>query len=411
MSHYNFYLRENYVNANGKSPILLRYYQDRKNRIQINTKINISPRYWSKVKNSLKNSSEIPEEVKEFERIRILAETIVNHYKSNHKELTKERFKQHFLKNDLSEFSTQEVEFYNELDEFILERTDQVVADVIKDYKSLRKHLLAFDEFNKSVTTFESIDYEFYKDWTTYLANHATKRNGEVGLRNNTIGKQVKNLKVFLNDRMSSRRIPPIDLKDFKVVQEEIDHIYLDDNEIIAISKVKCKKNSEEERARDLFVVGCMTGLRFSDLIRIKPDYIKNGLLEIRQKKTSKKVIVPLRKKAAKILSKYDNHAPQIKNYDFNKVIKHLGQQANIDETVELEHKKGNRKVITKYKKFELIGSHTCRRSFCTNAYLEGIDTQLIMKISGHKTEKAFKRYLKLSNYEAALKMKEAWGI
>ncbi|MFS4416523.1 tyrosine-type recombinase/integrase [Maribacter sp. 2307ULW6-5] len=61
--------------------------------------------------------------------------------------------------------------------------------------------------------------------------------------------------------------------------------------------------------------------------------------------------------------------------------------------------------------KYKLISSHTCRRLFCTNAYLNGIDVQLIMKISGHKSEKAFRRYLKISNHEAAQKLKEAWGL
>lgn len=411
MSHYNFYLRENYVNTSGKCLILIRYYEDRKTRVQINTGINISPRYWSKVKSSLKNSSEIPNEVLEFDRVRILADTIINHYKTNKKKLTKDRFKQHFLKNDISDFSTQKVEFYNELDSFIAEKTNQVVPDVIKDYKSLRKHLLEFDEFTNDITTFESIDIDFYKAWTNFLANHSVKRNNEVGLKNNTIGKQVKNLKAFLNDRIKSKKTPPIDLKDFKVIQEETDHIYLNKVEIESISELEYLDNSYEERVRDFFVIGCLTGLRFSDIIRIKPDYIKNGYIELRQKKTSKKVIVPMRNEVVEILKKYDNYSPKVAINDFNKIIKKLGYQAKINDPVELEHKKGNRKVISCYKKFELISSHTCRRSFCTNAYLEGIDTHLIMQISGHKTEKAFKRYLKLSSYEAAQKMKEAWGI
>lgn len=411
MSHYNFYLRENYVNTSGKSHVLIRYYEDRKTRVQINTGISISPRHWSKTKNSLKNSSEIPNEVIEFDRLRILADTIINHYKTNKKKLTRDRFKQHLLKNDISDFSIQQVEFYNELNSFIAEKEHQVVPDVIKDYKSLRKHLLEFDEFTNDTTTFESIDIEFYKSWTNFLANHSVKRNNEVGLKNNTIGKQVKNLKAFLNDRVKSKKIPPIDLKDFKVIQEETDHIYLTKNEIEAISIVETSDDSDEQKVKDFFVIGCLTGLRFSDVIRIKPDYIKNGFLELRQKKTSKKVVVPLREKVIDILSRYNNYSPKVKINDFNKIIKQLGRKAGIDETTELEHKKGNRKVVSRYKKFELISSHTCRRSFCTNAYLDGIDAHLIMQISGHKTEKAFKRYLKLSSYEAAQKMKEAWGI
>lgn len=411
MNHYNFYLRKNNSKTSPKSSILIRYYEDRKTRIQINTGIKISDRYWSTIKNTLKNSTEIPNEVIEFENIKNFADTIVSYYKTKNTLLTKEKFKLHFLKKDISEFSDKEIEFYNELDEYTIEKTNHVVNDVIKDYKSLKKHLTEFDEFRTERTTFNSIDYKFYKEWIDYLANHSVKRNKEIGLKNNTIGKQVKNLKAFLNDRIRAKKIPPINLKDFKVIQEETDHIYLNKLEIETIHKITCAKGSLEKKVKDFFLIGCLTGLRFSDISRIKPEYVKNGFLELRQKKTSNKVIVPLRNEVVTVLKEYNYFAPDVKIYDFNKVIKELGDKAGINEIIELEHKKGNTKQVTTFKKFKLISSHTCRRSFCTNAYLEGIDTHLIMQISGHKTEKAFKRYLKLSSYEAALKMKEAWGI
>ena len=179
----------------------------------------------------------------------------------------------------------------------------------------------------------------------------------------------------------------------------------------MAISKLDCSSDLELEKVKDFFVIGCYTGLRFSDISRIKPEYINDGLLQIRQKKTSGKVIVPLRPLAKAVLKKYDYFSPNVTSFVFNKRIKELGELANINIPIELQHKRGSIKESKTYKKYELISSHTCRRSFCTNAYLDGIDVQLIMKISGHKTEKAFRRYLKLSSLEAALKLKEAWGV
>ena len=129
------------------------------------------------------------------------------------------------------------------------------------------------------------------------------------------------------------------------------------------------------------------------------------------EKKIGKKVVIPLRKPAIIILKKYNYHCPKIDYNTFNEKIKQLGKLAQIKSKIILEHKKGNSRIQSEYFKYELISSHTCRRSFCTNTYLEGIDTHLIMQISGHKTEKAFKKYLKLSSFEAALKMKEAWNI
>jgi integrase len=211
---------------------------------------------------------------------------------------------------------------------------------------------------------------------------------------------------------MRRNRIKPIDLSAFKVVQEEVDHIYLSDREILSIASVDCGEDKELECVNDFFVIGCLTGLRFSDIKRIRPEYLdNNGFLNIRQQKTSSRIVVPLRTQVKDILEKYDGFAPDIDSFTFNRRIKELGKLGKIDQKVEIEHKRGTIKESQLLEKYKLISSHTCRRSFCTNAYLNGIDVQLIMKISGHKTEKAFRRYLKISNYEAAQKLKEAWGI
>lgn len=54
------------------------------------------------------------------------------------------------------------------------------------------------------------------------------------------------------------------------------------------------------------------------------------------------------------------------------------------------------------YPKYELIKTHTARRTGCTNMYLAGIPVIDIMKISGHKTEKEFMKYIKVSKLETA---------
>lgn len=56
--------------------------------------------------------------------------------------------------------------------------------------------------------------------------------------------------------------------------------------------------------------------------------------------------------------------------------------------------------------KYKLVSSHTARRSFATNAYLAGVPTISIMKITGHKTESAFMKYIKISGKENAVKLK-----
>ena len=59
--------------------------------------------------------------------------------------------------------------------------------------------------------------------------------------------------------------------------------------------------------------------------------------------------------------------------------------------------------------KYAWVSSHTARRSFCTNEYLSGTPCDLIMAISGHKTEKAFKNYIKADTTKKASMVKKLW--
>ena len=399
------------IKKNGKCNITIPHYQDRHKVRFLRTGVEISPKDWSFIKKQPK-----PSKLSAGER-RMLDDKI-NRYSLLLKYLEKNNINPsikvvadlYYGKEDFKDSKTK-LSFFEHIDDYINLKTGTVVSDVIKDYNALKRHLFEFQEHRQIPITFKSLDYNFYTEFIDYLAIHPQRKvKGPKGLTNNTIGKQIKNLKAFINDRVRRKLIAPIDLSAFKVMQEEVDHIYLNQDEINSIAELDCE-TEELEKIRDFFVIGCYTGLRFSDIIRLKPEYIKEGMIQLRQKKTEGKIVVPLRKPALEILEKYNYYAPQVSSYEFNREIKKLGSKARINDKIEVSRKKGSTKIKTTYPKFNLISSHTCRRSFCTNAYLEGIDVQLIMKISGHKSESAFKRYLKLSSLEAALKLKDAWGI
>jgi integrase len=167
--------------------------------------------------------------------------------------------------------------------------------------------------------------------------------------------------------------------------------------------------NEEHDQVRDYLLIGCLTGLRFSDFSTIQPYHIKGEYLNKKINKTHQSQIIPLKPKVLEILEKYDNKLPKINNTKFNKLVKTVGEKADIDDEIEQVYKRGKDKIRTIHKKYKLIGSHTCRRSFCTNEYLAGTPIFYIMKISGHKTQKSFMRYLKIDENDAAEKMMEMW--
>ena len=137
---------------------------------------------------------------------------------------------------------------------------------------------------------------------------------------------------------------------------------------------------------------------------------IKNGVITFRQRKTDEKVIIPLHPAVIKILEKYDYQMPKpLSNQRFNEYIKEVAKIAGIDQ-VETTRKTIGGKIQTERKpKYELIGTHTGRRSFCTNMYLLGIPTYTIMAISGHKTEKSFIKYVRITKEQHARFMRKAW--
>ena len=203
--------------------------------------------------------------------------------------------------------------------------------------------------------------------------------------------------------------IPPIDLKHFKVVEEETDAIYLSEKELSTIHELDLSDDKQLEEIRDVFITGCFTGLRYSDLSTLSPEHIDldNEIINLKQRKVHKAVIIPMIDYVPEILKKYNYDLPKIPRYIFNERVKELGRRAKLKQKIEVVRKKGKEREKRVYEKWEMISSHTCRRSFCTNMYLSGFPAGELMRISGHKSPSAFMRYIKVDNLQAAKRLKE----
>ena len=231
------------------------------------------------------------------------------------------------------------------------------------------------------------------------------------GLKLNTIGKTVKQLRIFLKNRSKKKIILPIDLDGFKILEEEADAIYLTEAEIQRIYLLDLSEHPHLIKYRDLLVFGCLTGLRFSDLSVIRSEDVRDKKLYKKQEKSDHWVVVPLREEAYTIfVHHFKRRIPRITNPDFNYYIKEVGKLAGIVELMTFSYKRGNKDVVEVKPRYEWITSHTCRRSFCTNEFLAGTPVKLIMKISGHKKESDFYRYIKISAEQAALQIEKIWG-
>jgi integrase len=193
-------------------------------------------------------------------------------------------------------------------------------------------------------------------------------------------------------------------------VEEIADATYLSMYEIETIRNLDLSLSPKLQMARDLLVLGCLTGLRFSDFSNIKPEDIRNGKLHIKQQKSDHWVVLPLRPIAHDILiTKFKAQIPRTSNAALNDDIKRVCEVAEINESIKFSYKKGNRDIEEIKPKYNWITSHSCRRSFCTNEFLAGTPVELIMKISGHRSVKDFYRYIKVTPDQAAFQIEKIW--
>ena len=228
----------------------------------------------------------------------------------------------------------------------------------------------------------------------------------------NTVGKKIQTLKIFLNE--ATARGINTNLKyqstRFIAVTEESDNIYLTVEEIEKIYSLDLSDKPKLEKVRDLFVIGCWTGLRYSDWNKVRPENIQEGFVSLKQQKTGQPVVIPLHPTVQAILDKYDGDLPRpITNQKFNEYLKLVAKLADFKEAITKQITRGGKTETIIRHKWEMVTTHTARRSFATNMYKMGVPSITIMAITGHRTETAFLKYIKVTPQEQAKLMREIW--
>jgi integrase len=416
------------MRRDGTSIIFIQYCHSLEKRTLLNSGITIPPNYWNlkrlrintdlppcygnaeQLNEQLQSSIRIAEDILTF-----AAKKKIENPLSFLKRLFKPDFDLSQLEEKVKDADQPKVnlDVFFQIDEYIKSKTKQVTPKMLNVYRNMRDTLKAFENYREKVITFESFDFNFYEEFVEYMMyEHVQRRRKELikGFRISTVGKTIKQLRIFLRNRIRRKIIEPINLDDFKILDEESDAVYLTWDEIIRIYQIDLSAYPHLCKYRALFVFGCLTGLRFSDFSTIKTEDVRNRMLYKKQDKSDHWVVIPLRDEAYSIfINDFKRNIPKITNSDFNYYIKEVAKFSGIVQLIKFSHKKGNCDIITVKPKYGWITSHTCRRSFCTNEFLAGTPIDLIMKISGHKSLRDFYRYIRITPEEAGQKIKEIW--
>lgn len=224
------------------------------------------------------------------------------------------------------------------------------------------------------------------------------------GLKNSTIEKKIDYLKWFLNwaseKGYNSNRAYKTFHPTLKKTQKRV--IYLNKEEIAKVKGLNLSGDKAFlEPVRDVFLFCCFSGLRHSDANNLRRSDIKDNSLTVTTVKTADSIIIELNDITKAILEKYkdvpfkdDKALPNLTNQAMNRDLKKLCRLAGIDEEIRVTTYKGNVRTDEVHPKYELVGTHTGRRTFIVNALSLGIPPDVVMKWTGHSDYKSMKPYI-----------------
>lgn len=287
----------------------------------------------------------------------------------------------------------------------------------IKSTKQSFTKLREYQRDKQRELDFDDIDLKFHRDFTAYLM--------EQDYSINTIGKCFKDIKTVMEAALSDELHTNTKFRNkaFKAPKVDVDSIYLTQEELnrfMAVDLSGLPKCYDE--ARDLFACGVWLAQRVSDYNNIKRENIKISTIqsiedgkivdkelvtiELRQKKTGKKISVPCRAELRAILEKYNYNLPHLWDQKINNYIKVIGEMAGLTDLVEITSTKGGKPTKIQVPKYTLIHTHTARRTGATLMCLdEDVNFYDIMRVTGHSTPAMLMKYIKASSLEIAEKL------
>lgn len=304
----------------------------------------------------------------------------------------------------------------------------QLSRKAIQHYTHLITTLVRFQEACELQFTLDDIDLEWREEfisWCMYVSMSTNTINSimytlRTSLRIANENKLTKNevylMKGFVPSKdvvdqiyLSPQRIKEmyeLDLSKPDIVIELAKRANLDEDKRQEMERqLTSRKPKSIEMVRDIFMVGCFTGQRFSDYARISSSMIKTvkgtRFIDIVQQKTGKEVYIPLDKRVKRILDKYNGVLPSITPNVFNFNLRLIAELLGWTEEPGFDEKSMKGKLGPRF--CDMISSHTARRSFATNAYEAKVPLSSIMAITGHSSEEKLRVYLKLQSEEKAV--------
>ncbi|MBO9619894.1 MAG: phage integrase SAM-like domain-containing protein [Niabella sp.] len=377
------------------------------NRLVYPTKNNVTPKHWDSKAQQVRRVLAEPNHAQinnSLSTLELTTKRLFAELDNTNNAITPDELKQ-VLDYETGRKKRPYSDFWGFIDFFIAEAPKKIDPDTglklstrtIAKYNGTKALLLQYAaKHTGGKLSFEGLDDAFFKQLRAFMIE-------DKGYNQNTIGKHLTVFKTMLRDAESRGvKMPQAYTgKAASAKPQEAFAIYLNRGDITKLEKAKL--TGTLDKVRDNLLIGCYTGLRFSDWKQLNKALVKNGNIELFQEKTGGKAFIPITAALQTILDKNGGKFPGImSNQKFNQYAKDVAKEAGITDTVQYSEVRGGKRIIVQQPKYDLVSSHTGRRSYATNAYIDGVQTISIMSVTGHRSESAFLKYLKLTKEEHA---------
>jgi len=369
--------------------------------LRFNPGARVEVKFWDSKAQRAKHTNKHPEYSDVNQLLNEVQNVVMTIYRETKGQLAIEDFRKEIMyRLDRMERPQDEAQVIPTLPEFALKYVDERKESVAakrgtwKILQTVANYLVDFAQSEKTLLTFQQVDHNFAHRFTNWMYSPPREFSANYAAKVYSVVRQfmleAKRRKLHHNE----------DFKEFSIKSEKVTHLALSVEELEHLYNLNLSKNERLERVRDLFLIGCYTGLRYSDFSRIQPQHIieveGEKMLEITTQKTGERVTIPFNPELGHLLNKYNFNPPKISSQKMNDYLKELCAFAGMTEKILVVTNKAGKREENQVEKYKLITTHVARRSFATNLHLLGVPAINIMKITGHTTERQLMAYIRI---------------
>lgn len=267
--------------------------------------------------------------------------------------------------------------------------------------KAIKESVFAFEQYVQTIKGNRSL---LRSDLTLDLIHAYEAHLFKKGSIKNHIGKRLKHVRQFL---LTVDDLP-FNPNKIKIYQIEKTPIALTEDELTKLENVTLDGELINQ-CRDMFLLGCYTSLRISDLKKLGPQHFHGNYIRILQEKNESTLNFPMTPQIKRILEKYNYQLPRVHENDVNEQIKKVADKAGLNQPVELTRELKDKTIRYTKKKHEIISTHMAVKTFITLGLSWGISIPDIAAVVGKHVRTIQGHYAAGNKEGAAEKLRELW--